>query len=55
MQDQAVVWLHDSAEWFTPKKVKLQMLNSKTAVVVDGLSAGDRVVTEGAAFLAQIR
>ncbi len=54
-QDQAVVWVHQSAEWFTPKRVKVQVLNSKTAVVLEGLSPGDRVVTEGASFLAQVR
>ena len=52
---ESIVWLHASAEHFVPQKVKVQPLDGNTVAVLDGLHDGDRVVTQGAALLSQIR
>lgn len=52
---ETIVWLHAAAERFVPQKVKVRPLDSKTLVVLEGLHDGDRVVTQGASLLAQIR
>lgn len=50
-----IVWVHASAERFVPKKVKVQAVDANTIAVLEGLQDGDRVVTQGAALLTQIR
>ena len=52
---ETIVWLHASAERFVPQRIKVQPLDGNTVAVLDGLHDGDRVVTQGAALLAQIR
>lgn len=52
---EVVVWVHTAAERFVPKKVKVQPLDADTVAVIEGLHDGDRVVTQGAALLSQIR
>lgn len=52
---ETIAWVHVSAERFMPKKVDVQPLDANTVVVLAGLHDGDRVVTQGAALLAQIR
>jgi len=52
---ETIVWLHASAERFVPKKVKVQAVDVNTVTVLEGLHDGDRVVTQGAALLTQIR
>jgi RND family efflux transporter MFP subunit len=52
---ESFVWLHASAELFVPKKVKVQPLDGNTVAVLEGLHDGDRVVTQGAALLSQVR
>ncbi len=52
---EMIVWVHVSAERFVPQKVKVQPLDANTVAIVDGLHDGDRVVTQGAALLSQIR
>lgn len=52
---ETIVWLHASAERFVPKKVKVQPVDANTIAVLEGLHDGDRVVTQGAALLAQMR
>lgn len=52
---EVIVWLHASAERFVPQKVKAQPLDPNTVAVLEGLHDGDRVVTQGAALLSQIR
>ncbi|MEQ1668653.1 MAG: HlyD family secretion protein, partial [Sulfuriferula sp.] len=49
------VWVHVAAERFAPKKVQIQALDANTVAVIAGLHEGDRVVTQGAASLSQIR
>lgn len=52
---EIIVWVHISAERFVPKKVKVQPIDVNTVSVIEGLHDGDRVVTQGAALLSQIR
>ena len=53
--NESVVWVHESAERFKPRKVQAQVLDATRSVVTSGLAAGERVVTQGATLLAQIR
>ncbi|MEO8080404.1 MAG: HlyD family efflux transporter periplasmic adaptor subunit [Caldimonas sp.] len=50
-----VVWLHASAESFTPHKVVFEPLNATRIAVITGVHSGDRVVTVGASLLGQVR
>lgn len=50
-----VVWVHDQAEHFAPRVVRHQALDASHVVITTGLRAGERVVTEGANLLAQVR
>jgi hypothetical protein len=52
---ETVVWLHDSAERFYPKRVRSLALDASYVVVTEGIDPGDRVVIAGAASLAQVR
>ncbi|RYY87005.1 MAG: efflux RND transporter periplasmic adaptor subunit, partial [Comamonadaceae bacterium] len=47
--------VHTGAETFQPRAVRTMALDGATVSVVDGLKAGDRVVTEGAALVNQVR
>lgn len=53
--NETVVWVHESAERFKPRKVQLQPLDATRSLVTAGLAAGDRVVVQGATLLAQVR
>lgn len=50
-----MVWVHASAEKFIAKKVRFQALDGGRAAVTEGIASGDRVVTDGAAAIAQVR
>lgn len=50
-----VVWLHTEAERFVPRPVRFSPLDSATALVTAGLAGGERVVTNGAGLLTQVR
>jgi RND family efflux transporter MFP subunit len=52
---ETMVWVHATAERFVPKKVSVQPLDAQSVAVLEGLHDGDRVVTQGAALLTQIR
>ena len=52
---ETIVWVHASAERFVRQKVKVQVVDANTVAVLEGLHDGDRVVTQGAALLTQIR
>jgi multidrug efflux pump subunit AcrA (membrane-fusion protein) len=52
--NEPAVWRHERAELFAPVPVQVQPLDGRH-VVVTGLAEGDRVVTQGAALLAQVR
>lgn len=53
--NESVVWVHESAERFVARKVKVAALDGRSVAVTDGLAGGERVVVQGAAGLAQIR
>ena len=50
-----VAWVHAGAETFVAKKVRFQALDGASVALIEGIAAGDRVVTAGAAALAQVR
>ena len=53
--NQDMVWVHTGAEMFVPRTVRFMALDGATVSVTDGLKSGDRVVTQGAALLNQVR
>lgn len=53
--NEAVVWVKTGAERYRPQAVQTQPLDGKTLLVTQGLTAGQRVVIQGAALVAQIR
>jgi len=53
--NQDMVWVHTDAEVFKPRTVRLLPLDGGTVAIVDGLQAGDRVVTQGAPLVNQVR
>ncbi len=52
---ESVVWVHAEAERFAQKRVRSQPLDAGRVAVIAGLTEGERVVTSGAAALAQVR
>jgi multidrug efflux pump subunit AcrA (membrane-fusion protein) len=53
--NQDMVWVHTGAEVFVPRTIRTAPLDGATLSVVDGLKAGERVVTQGAALVNQVR
>lgn len=53
--NQDMVWVHAGAETFRARPVRVAPLDGATVSVVDGLKAGERVVTQGAALVNQVR
>ena len=52
---EAAVWVRDGAERFLSRRVTVESHDAATVAVVNGLKNGDRVVTEGASLLSQVR
>ena len=52
---ETAVWVHTEAERFVARKVRVQSLDAASVAVTEGLHDGDRVVTEGAGLLSQVR
>ena len=52
---ELTVWVHTDAERFVVRRIRIQPLDAQSVAVVDGLHERDRVVTEGASLLAQVR
>jgi hypothetical protein len=52
---ETAVWVREGAERFILRKVGIEPHDARTAMVVSGLAGGERVVTEGAGLLAQLR
>ncbi|GMV00689.1 MAG: efflux RND transporter periplasmic adaptor subunit [Burkholderiaceae bacterium] len=50
-----VVWVHEAAERFVPRRVAFQTFDADTVVVTAGLAPRERVVVSGANLLAQVR
>lgn len=53
--NQDIVWVHTEPERFVPKVVRHVPLDGATSALLDGVTKGDRVVTEGASLLNQVR
>ena len=53
--NQDIVWVHTGPEQFVPRAVRWALLDGATVLVTDGLSKGDRVVTQGSALVNQVR
>lgn len=53
--NQTIVWVKEGPERFEPRVVTLVPLDGASVSVTSGLQAGDRVVTQGATLLNQIR
>ena len=52
---QAVVFVKDSAERYRQVAVVVQDLDADNVLVTSGLSAGIRIVIQGATLMAQVR
>lgn len=52
---QSIVYEHVSAERFVPREVRVEPLDGERVLIVSGVDAGRRVVTQGAELLNQIR
>lgn len=53
--NQDMVWVHAAAEVFQPRPVRVLPLDGANVSVLDGLKPGERVVTQGAALVNQVR
>ena len=53
--NQEMIWVHTAAELFVPRPARVVPLDGATVSIVDGLKAGDRVVTQGAPLVNQVR
>ena len=53
--NQIIVWVKEAPERFEPRVVTYEPLDGVSVAVTSGLSAGDRVVTQGASLLNQVR
>ena len=53
--NQAIVWVKTAPEHYAPRVVRHQPLDGVHVAVTDGLQVGERVATQGASLLNQIR
>ena len=53
--NQTIVWVKTAPERFEPRVVTVEPLDGATVAVTAGLKAGDRVATQGATLINQIR
>jgi multidrug efflux pump subunit AcrA (membrane-fusion protein) len=53
--NQTVVWVKTAAERFEPRTVTTEILDGASFAVMSGLKAGDRIATQGASLINQIR
>ena len=53
--NQTIVWVKTAPERFEPRPVTAEPLDGVNAAVTSGLKAGDRVATQGAALINQVR
>lgn len=52
---ETAVWVRDGAERFVLRKVSVAPLDATRAAAISGIGKGERVVSEGAGLLAQVR
>ncbi len=53
--NEPIVWIKSGAHRFIPQPVQFRTLDAERVVITHGLGVDNRVVTEGAALVAQIR
>jgi hypothetical protein len=53
--NQTIVWVKAAPERFEPRTVTVAPLDGVTVAVISGLNAGDRVATQGATLINQVR
>ncbi len=53
--NQDIVWVVERPEHFVPRVVRIAPLDGSRVLVVSGLQAGERVVTDGAPLVNQVR
>jgi hypothetical protein len=53
--NEAIVWVHESAERFVPRKVVMQPLDGERILLTSGIPGKARVVSQGAEALGQLR
>jgi membrane fusion protein, heavy metal efflux system len=53
--NQTIVWVKAAPERFEPRVVTVEPLDGVTVAVTSGLKAGDRVATQGATLINQVR
>ena len=53
--NQSIVWVKTGPEQFAPRVVSYQPLDGVRVAVTQGLAAGERVATQGAALINQVR
>nr|WP_049696971.1 HlyD family efflux transporter periplasmic adaptor subunit [Acidovorax sp. MR-S7] len=53
--NQTIVWVKTAPERFEPRPVTAEPLDGVNAAVTSGLAAGDRVATQGATLINQVR
>jgi hypothetical protein len=53
--NQTVVWVKTAAERFEPRTVTVEPLDGASFAVTSGLQAGDRIATQGASLINQVR
>jgi len=52
---QSIIYEHITAERFVPREVRVEPLDGERVLIVAGVEAGKRIVTQGAELLNQIR
>jgi hypothetical protein len=52
---QLIIYEHTNAERFVPREVRVEPLDGNQVLIVSGIEAGKRIVTQGAELLNQIR
>ncbi|MBL8501956.1 MAG: efflux RND transporter periplasmic adaptor subunit, partial [Rhodocyclaceae bacterium] len=52
---ETAVWVRDGAERFVLRKVSVAPRDAARAAAISGIGNGERIVTEGAGLLAQVR
>jgi multidrug efflux pump subunit AcrA (membrane-fusion protein) len=53
--NQTIVWVKTAPERFEARVVMVEPLDGATVAVASGLKAGERVVTQGATLINQVR
>ena len=53
--NQAIVWVKEAPEVFEPRLVTYDPLDGTSVTITSGIKAGERVATQGASFINQVR